>query len=554
MSESVRGRRVWVLILVLCVFGTAVVADEGHRHPAGERLGKVDFPVACSPPAQRTFTRGVALLHSFGYEEAEKTFREAAAADPSCAMAWWGVAMSLFHPVWASANPSAAPAPAELARGREAVERAKAAEARTERERDYVAAVEAFYADPGGVAYPARASAFEKAMEGVARRHPRDQEAQVFYALALLGVSSPTDKTFAAQKKAAALLNDVLPRAPEHPGVAHYLIHSFDYPALAELALPAARAYSKIAPSAPHALHMPSHIFTRLGLWDESAASNLASAASAREHVARAHPGATSFDELHAEDYLAYAYLQQAQDAKAGAIVERMARVGELDASNFAAAYALAAAPARYALERREWKEAAALVTRPASFPWARFPYAEALTHFARAVGGARGGDLAAARDGLARLEAIHEALVSARDGYWADQVEIQRLAAAGWIARAGGRDDEAVRLLRAGADLEDGSEKHPVTPGPLLPAREQLADLLLELGRAPEARAEYEATLAVAPGRFRSVSGAARAAELAGERGAARARYAELDRLCARAEATRPELAAMRRYLAGRD
>jgi len=543
-------------IVLLSALGVAAVvpADEGHRHPAGEKLGKVDFEVSCSPGAQRTFTRGVALLHSFGYEEAERTFREAAAADPSCAMAWWGVAMSLFHPVWAAGNPAAAPGPAELARGREAVEKAGAARARTEREQDYVAAVAAYYQDSERLDHAARSLAFEKAMEQVARRHPADQEAQVFYALALLGNSPPSDKTFARQKQAAVILNRVLPQAPDHPGVAHYLIHSFDYPPLASLALPAARAYSKIAPSAPHALHMPSHIFTRLGLWDESIQSNLASAACAREHMARTHPGATSFDELHALDYLAYAYLQEGQDAKAHAVAQQVAAVDKLDVEQFAAAYALAAVPARDALERRQWGEAAALGVRPASFPWASFPYAEAITHFARAIGGARGGDVATARAALARLQAIHDALVQGKDAYWAQQVEIQRLSAAAWIAHAEGRPEEAERLMRSAAEMEDATDKSPVTPGAVLPAREMLGDLRLELGRPGEAREAYEACLAVAPGRFRSVYGAARAAELAGERDRARERYAELQSLAAHADGGRPELASSQAYLARRD
>jgi hypothetical protein len=543
-------------IVLLFALGVAriAVADEGHQHPAGEKLGKVDFKVSCSAEAQPTFTRGVALLHSFGYEEAERTFRAAAAADPSCAMAWWGVAMSLFHPVWAAANPGAAPTPAELARGREAVEKAKAARAPTEREQDYVGAVAAYYQDCERLDHAARSLAFEKAMEQVARRHPEDQEAQVFYALALLGNGPPSDKTYARQKQAAVILNRVLPEAPDHPGVAHYIIHSFDYPPLASLALPAARAYSKIAPSAPHALHMPSHIFTRLGLWDESIESNLASAASAREHVARAHPGATSFDELHALDYLAYAYLQEAQDAKAAEVARHVAAVDKLDVEQFAAAYALVAVPARNALERRQWKEAAALEVRPAWFPWARFPYAEAITHFARALGGARGGDLATARAALARLEAIHDGLVQAKDAYWAQQVEIQRLSAAAWIAHAEGREDEAERLMRSAAELEDTTEKSPVTPGAVLPAREQLGDLLLERERPKDALAAYEATLAVAPGRFRSVYGAARAAELAGEREKARARYAELRSLAAHGDGSRAELASMQAYLARKD
>jgi tetratricopeptide (TPR) repeat protein len=322
----------------------------------------------------------------------------------------------------------------------------------------------------------------------------------------------PADKTYANQKKAGAILNRVLPAQPDHPGVAHYLIHSFDYPELAELALPAARSYSKIAESSPHALHMPSHIFVRLGLWDDSIRANQDSAAAARAHVEKTQPGATSFDELHAVDYLAYAFLQEGKEAEALKMGERVRRVEKLDNPNFAAAYALAAVPARLALERGRWKEAAALEVVPASFPWAKFPYAEAITYFARGVGAARSGDAARAREAVARLEALRQAAVDLKLPYWPDQIEIQRRAAAGWLARAEGRNDEAQRLLKEAVELEAATDKHPVTPGAVLPARELWADLLLELGRPAEARAEYEASLKVAPKRRYALAGVARA------------------------------------------
>jgi hypothetical protein len=537
-------------VILLTLTASPLIAQEAeHRHegPVPERLGKVEFPVSCSAEAQKTFTRGLALLHSFWYAEAEKTFARAAEEDPRCAMAHWGVAMSLFHPVWAAANPAAAPTPAELGRGKAAVATAKALGARTERERDYIAAVEAFYREPEGGSYEARAAAFEASMETVHRRHPEDKEAGIFYALALLGTAPPSDKTYAKQKKAAELLNAVLPESPEHPGVAHYLIHSFDYPELAPLALDAARAYAKIAPDAPHALHMPSHIFVRLGLWEDAIRSNTASAEAAHRCVATTKPGAHSFDELHAFDYLVYAYLQGAQDGKAHEVVDEVAKVDALDAPAFQAGYALAAVPARYALERRDWKEAAALTVRPASFPWARFPYAEAIIHHARAIGAARAGQLDVAREAIARLETTRKSLAASGDTYWAQQLDIQCREAAAWLARAEGRDEEAVSLLRSAADMEDASEKHPVTPGPVLPAREMLGDLLLELKRPAEAMAAYEAVLKTGPGRFLSTLGAARAAELAGDRERARTHYAELDKLAIHAD-PRPELVSLRR------
>ena len=523
-----------------------------HEHGSGqaETLGTVDFPVSCNAPARETFGRAVALLHSFWYDEAEKAFVEVTRLDRVCAMGHWGVAMSLFHPVWAAANPAAGPTPAELARGRESERMARELRSKTERERDFIAAVTAFYEPPDGTDYAVRAAAFEKGMAEVYRKNPNDREAGVFYALALLGTAPPGDKSYAKQKAAAEILNRFLPGAPEHPGIAHYLIHSFDYPQLASLALPAARAYSKIAASSPHALHMPSHIFTRLALWDDSVRSNLASAEAARRHAAKAQPGASSFDQLHAIDYLAYAYLQQAQDDKARAVLEEAAKVDKLDVPNFAAAYALAAVPARFALERRSWPEAAALTVRPASFPWDRFPYAEALIQFARAIGGARSANLAVAREAVARLEVIRDGRKAARDGFWADQVEIQRLAGAAWLERAQDHVDEAVKLMRAAADLEDTTEKHPVTPGSVLPARELLGDMLLGLSEPGRALAEYEASLASAPGRFNGLLGAARAAERGGRQDKARSFYSQLLKLGAQAEGRKGELAEARAYL----
>ena len=536
--------------LSLCL-AARVPGDEGHSHDHGEQLGKVDFPVSCNAAAGTAFERGVALLHSFQYDDAEKAFADAATADPACAMAHWGTAMSLDHPVWAAANPSAAPSPAELKRGAEAVEKARAAGPKTDREKDYVAAVAAFYTGADTLDHRARAMAFEKAMGEVAAKHPDDKEAAIFHAVALLGTATPGDKTYATEKKAAAILNAILPQAPTHPGVAHYLIHSFDYPALAELALPAARSYAKIAPSSPHALHMPSHIFTRLALWSESIESNLASRATARERMKRLHPGATSFEELHAQDYLAYAYLQGGQDAKAKAVLDEVNAAATFDQQQFAAAYALTAVPARYALERRQWAEAAALTVRPADFPWAKFSYAEALVWFARGVGGARGGDLAVAREAVDKLAAIQKGLAEGKSAYWATQVDIQRQAAAGWLAHAEKKDDEAVGLLRSAADLEDSTEKHPVTPGSVVPAREMLADLLLELKRPADSLREYEASLKVAPGRFNGVFGAARAAEMSGDRDKARTLYARLVELGKAADPPRAELKAARSFLA---
>jgi tetratricopeptide (TPR) repeat protein len=528
------------LSLSLPIHGDEAQQHE-HRHDGSEKLGTVDFPVSCNPAAQQGFGRAVALIHSFWYDEAEKAFTEVAGLDPSCAMAYWGIAMSNFHPIWAP------PTPPELERGRAAVAKGKSLPIPTERERDYIAAIEAFYKDAETVPYGVRKANFEKAMEQVYLKNPKDREAAIFYALALLGTAPPTDKTYAQQRKAGDILNKVLPGAEDHPGVAHYLIHSFDYPQLAEIGLPAARVYSKIAAASPHALHMPSHIFTRLALWDDSIESNLASRAAALRHVEKTKPGYSSFDQLHALDYLVYAYLKEGRDKDAAQVLSEVAAVDKLDLPNFAAAYALAAVRARYVLERRQWAAAAALTVRPSSFPWDKYPYAEALTHFARALGGARGGDAAAASRGLARLTEIHKALLDAKDAYWAGQVEVQKVAAEAWIAHTEGKDDDARRLMRAAADLEDSTDKHPVTPGSVLPSRELLGDLLFELGEATPALKEYERSLATAPGRFNSLSGALRAAERAGDKQKAAELFAKIESLCARADGSRAELAALR-------
>ncbi len=507
------------------------LADATHDHSAmdAEPLGKVHFPVSCGAAQQAAFDRGVALLHSFGYERAEAAFNAVAAAEPTCGMAYWGAAMSNFHPVWGPSSP------AEFDRGKAAAQKAAEVGSADPREKAWIAAIGAFYIEAAPRTHPERVQAFARAMDALAAAYPADSEAQVFDALSMLGVAynSPPDKTYARQKAAAAKLQALLAAQPEHPGIAHYMIHSFDYPDLAPLALDAARAYAKIAPASPHALHMPSHIFTRLGLWQDSIASNLASAETAYKLVEKAHAGARPFDGLHAMDYLEYAYLQLARDDDARGIVGRVTAAKTFDTPSFAAGYALAAVPARYALERRDWKAAAAL-TPNAAYPWDKVPYAEAIVHFARAVGAARAGDLVTARAALDRLAAIETALTGQPGFPWATQVKIQRLAAAGWLARAEKKDDEALAGLRAAADLEDTTDKHPVTPGSVLPAREQLADLLRELGRPGEAMAEYDRSLATAPARYNSLLGAAQAARAAGDGKRAAAYGDKLAALCA--------------------
>ncbi len=493
--------------LTLAARSWAQHEDHVHESVSVEKLGSVHFPITAAPAAQKDFDRAVALLHSFEYEQAQRGFRAIADAYPACAMAHWGIAMCNYHPIWGPTTQ------ADFERGRVASETAAKMAGQTEREQAYIGAIATYYEDAALLDAPARRVAYEKAMEALHQRFPDDIEGTIFYALSILGNAPTTDKTYATQRKAAALLNSVLPQAPNHPGIAHYLIHSLDYPGLASLALPAARAYSKIAPSAPHAQHMPSHIFTRLGLWDESIKTNLAAARAARDLMAKTNPGFTYFEELHAMDYLAYAYLQLGRNAAAKGVVNAVQAVPRVNQETPSAAYAFAAVPARYALERHRWDEAARLEVAPTWFSWNKFAWAEALTQTARGIGAARSGNVPASRQALARLDALHELLEGVKDGYnWADQVEVARREVKGWIARAEKRDDEAIAQLRSAADLEDSIDKNPVTPGALLPAREQLGDLLLDARKADQAIAAYEAVLASSPGRRNSLLGLERA------------------------------------------
>jgi hypothetical protein len=530
------------ILLGLLVLGVSSARGQDHQ---GHELGSVHFPVSCTPASQKMFDRGIAMLHSFWYDEAEKTFSEVTRTEPACAMGYWGRAMSLYHPIW---MPPTLP---DLKKGAFAIEKAKSAGAKTQRERDYIAALEVFYKDWEKVAYRERSLAWRNAMRQLSERYPEDREAAIFFALSLIATAPATDKTHASQRQAADILNRILPEQPGHPGIAHYMIHSYDSPQLAILALPAARSYAKIAPAAPHALHMPSHIFTRLGLWQDSINSNLASAAAARKYIAQTLPGAASQDQLHAMDYLEYAYLQTCQEGEAKRVVEEAAAVSRVDQEVFQAAYALAAIPARYTLERRRWSEAATLQVLPAGFPWAQFSYAEAITHFARALGSARSGDPSVAHAEIEKLDAIEKALAQVKQEYdWSAQVKVQRLAALAWTAHAEGNHKEALRWMRSAADLEDQTDKHPVTPGPLLPARELLGELFMESNQPELAQPEFEAVLRSSPKRFNATYGAARSADLSGDRKRAAERYAELLQLCGQADTQRLEVQNARAYL----
>jgi hypothetical protein len=438
-------------------------------------------------------------------------------------------------------NPFAWPPSAKgLAEGSAAIEKAKTAGAKTQRERDYIAALEVFYKDAATIDHRTRALAYLQAMERLSQRYSDDREAAIFYALALDATALPTDKTYANQLKAASILEKVFVEQPQHPGVAHYLIHSYDYPPIAEKGLGAARRYAAIAPAAPHALHMPSHIFTRRGYWQDSIESNRASAAAAQDH----------FNQLHAMDYLTYAHLQIAQDQAAKRVLDNMNAIQKINLDHFVTGFALATIPSRYALERGRWSEAASLTLFGKEFPWERFPQSEAQLVFARGLGAARSGNAAAARRDLDRLQVLRDALVAAKNGYWAEQVDIQHRVVAAWIARVEGKKDDALALLRSAADREDASEKHPVTPGPLVPARELLGEMLLESNQPAQALKEFEASMRVEPNRFRGLFGAARAAELTGDRTKARTYYSQLATLGEKADSERPEIRQAKAFL----
>jgi hypothetical protein len=500
-----------------------------HEHGAAEKVGTVSFATSCSAAAQQPFNRAVALLHSFEFRRAIDGFGATLEADSSCAMAEWGIALSRWSNPFA---PGIRP-PALLQQGRDAVERARKIGPKTDRERAYVDAVSRLYADFEKTDQAGRVKPYRDAMEKVAAAFPNDSEAAIFHALSIAAAASPDDKTFAEQLKAGAILEKLIARQPDHPGLAHYIIHSYDFPPLADRALQAARRYAKIAPSAPHALHMPSHIFTRLGYWQDSIDTNTTSGEVAKREGSVA-------EELHTMDYRVYAYLQTAQDRNARHLLDALPEVASRfdpeaigsAAPGSAGVFALAAIPARYALERGDWAGAVKLEPHAS-----KYPYTEALTYFARALGAARLGDATTLRSSSDALQRISQQLTEAKEGYWAQQAEIQRRAATAWLAFAEHREADALVEMRAAAALEDGTEKAAVTPGPLAPARELLGEMLLLMKRPAEARTEFEATLKKEPNRFRAVYGAARASSLAGDRAAAQRYYDQLVRICERGD-----------------
>jgi hypothetical protein len=519
----------------------AAAQEHSHLGGADAKLGTVHFQTSCTAKAQPQFDRAVALLHSFEFGPAISGFDAALAADPDCAVAFWGIALSRWgNPFAPGLKPTTA-----LEKGHAAIERADTNPPKTQRERDYIAAVAHLYDDLDPASQPKRVNAYSEAMGAVAAKYPADTEASIFYALSLSMSADLNDKSYAKQLKAGAILEKLFAKQPQHPGLAHYIIHSYDFPPLAPRALNAARSYAKIAPDAPHALHMPSHIFTRVGSWDESIETNIAARAAAKREYSPA-------EQLHASDYLVYAYLQSGRDREASEIVNQLAEMLSAvkpDAAQTGAApalagyYAAAAIPARYALEHGDW--AAAAKIEPRSTP---IPYADAMSWFARGMGAAHMGDVARARESAKALDEIRLKLASAQEPYWSRQVEIQEINVLAWTSLAEKNTEDALMRMRAAVEKEDATEKSVITPGPIAPARELLGEMLLQLDRPADALKEFETTMAKEPNRFRALYGAARAAKLAGNQAAARKYSAELLKICAKADQPgRTELAEAR-------
>ncbi len=552
--------RIFVLVGLACsLLALRDVKSATAPEPGDLRAaGKVDFRVSCAPAVQSEFDRGVALLHSFFYEEARRVFTSVAERDPKCAMAQWGIAMTWWHPIWTP------PTPDEMRAGKAAIQKAMAMSAGTDREREFIAALNVYYNTPdsstaaavgqschGPVGPRDRVIAYEKAMRQLRDKYPDDFEAQTFYAFAVLavGYANPTDTSLSKQLEAAAIFEKLWKQNANHPGVVHYLIHCYDYPALAQRGLSAAQSYASIAPWVPHALHMPSHIFTRLGMWDESIAANRASAEASRAYAAMRHRDASEAEELHALDYMAYSYLQEARDAEAKKIVDIAAKVRKTNPElEFSAAYALAAIPTRYAFERDDWKAAAAL-TIPNVPHWSSFPFMEALIEYGHALGRAHTGDIEGARKAIARMQELRDATKDPKFDYFKKHLDLQMQAGSAWIAASEGKKNEAIEMLRQAADAEDILGKHPVSPGAFVPIREQLGSLLLEAGQSKEAQREFETALKIYPGRFRGLYGAARAAEQTGDKENASRYYAKLAAQTAKSSGSRDELNHVREF-----
>jgi tetratricopeptide (TPR) repeat protein len=531
-------KQLQAVLVCLSLLASPALADERHHHALSEQeIGSVQFATSCSPQVAAAFNRAVALLHSFQYEKTREAFTEVAKQDPSCAMAYWGVAMSHYHGLWDNGDINA---------GRAALQKAQqvaaATSTTTRREKSYIDALAEIYKEDGKDK-TAHAQAFEQKMAELQALFPDESEAAIFHALALAITAPKTDKTFANQRKCGEILEPIFAKNPHHPGVAHYIIHCYDNPVLAEKGLGAARLYAKIAPASAHANHMPSHIFTRVGSWDESISSNLRSAELAAADEAASQNGEARDQRLHAMDYLEYAYLQSGRIKQAKAVLDEMNSLQPIPGLTLTGSYGKSAIPARYALERREWKEASALKASDTGVPWGR-----AITWMAIGIGSARAGDVAGASKAEQMLASLRDSAASI-DQYWSKQIEVQRQEVAAWISEKNGKGSDAIAAMRAAAELEESMDKHAVTPGAMIPAREMLAELLATHGQHQAALDEYQAVLKVAPNRFNALYGAANAAEAAGNARVASQFFQKLTEIAVGDE--RPELVTARKKVA---
>jgi len=507
------------------------------------KLGTADFKASCGEESRNDFNLAIELLHSFEYDEAEKAFAKVIDKNPDCAMAYWGIAMSNFHPLWTP------PSVEELKKGAKAIQIAKSLKT-SKREAEYIDAIASFYTGWEKIDHRSRCLNFEKGMEKVYKNYPGDKEAAIFYALSLDAAADPSDKSFIKQKKAGDILNALYPGQPDHPGIIHYLIHTYDYPELAQQGLNAARKYASVAPSSAHALHMPSHIFTRLGLWDECIQSNLASVYSAKCYAEATDIKGHWDEELHGLDYLVYAYLQKGENDSAKSQWEYLKTIDEVNPVNFKVAYAYAAIPSRYLLENKMWEEATNLKLSPANFPWKNFPWQEAIIHYARLLGAVHTGKLSTADEELKQLNRLHDTLINQKDAYKANQVAIQIKASEAWIKWKQGKNSEALSLMQVAAEMEDKTEKHPVTPCEVIPARELLGDLFMQMNTAEKALGAYKADLQKHPNRFNALYGAGLAAEKLNDAQTAASYYQQLLHVVGDAKSNRNELNRIREYL----
>lgn len=538
-------RAKWVSIVLS---GGLLLSQCVHAHYDSQgSLGEVAFNTSCDEAVHSEFNRAVAFLHSFEYDKAAESFTYVARQDDACAMAYWGIAMSYWHPLWA------VPTAEEFARGRSAVEKARALDAKTQREQAYIDAIALYYDNADEQSHVQRASAYEAAMAAMHKNYPNDSEAALFYALALLATASPEDKSLGKQKQSGAISTKIALEYPDHPGIAHYIIHAYDSPELAHLAIDAARKYSAIAPASAHAQHMPSHIFTRQGMWRESVQANLTSTQAAIAYAKENNIDGAWDEELHGLDYLIYAYLQMARDKKAYGVLEHLSGIQNVYPINFKSAYSFAAIPARYTIERRRWADAATLSIHPSkeNYPWHEYRQYEAVLIFARAVGAAKSGKLIRSIQESDELAMIELELRAKGDSYWANQVKILHYGVEAWMAASRGRHAQALELLVKAADLELSTDKHPVTPGSIWPAQEQLGDLLMDLNQPKDALIAYESSLKHAANRYWSLYGAAQAAEKLDDQDLAQKYYRALLTMTRDADTNRPEIDYARRFLA---